>query len=297
MRPKKTNKLLQYSSLFLSGVLYALAIKYFIIPSRVVLTGTEGIAISLSYFFDNEKLFLAFYAVFQVPLLIFGLTKVSRNFTFNSLIVVVTFFTFLSFLPEFKIANPEPHNERIILVIFGGLLAGVAKAIAFRSRGSTGDEDFLGAYFAMKYLKPVGFVAIIAAIVSTSFGATLEFIKTGELGVVINTVMYTCIYIFISAETLNNFYLKFRLSIINIVTKNFEEVSLAIKRSSPHRTFTVHEGLGGNSAEKFKVIRLVVSQEELQGVVKSIEEHDETAFFYFHDIEGISSSYYIEPIG
>ena len=46
------------SGCFLSvfaGTLYAVAIKYFVFPSRVIMTGTEGISIATAYFFDNQK--------------------------------------------------------------------------------------------------------------------------------------------------------------------------------------------------------------------------------------------------
>jgi hypothetical protein len=41
-----------------AGALYAIALKYFVLPSKVILTGTEGIASALSYYFDS---FLAIY--------------------------------------------------------------------------------------------------------------------------------------------------------------------------------------------------------------------------------------------
>src|SRR5690606_13972416 len=142
----------------------------------------------------------------------------------RSFIVIATVVLCLTFLPNLQVADPDPRNERIILVIFGGLLAGVAKAIAFQRRGSTGDEDLVGAFIAMKYLKPVGSIAIIAGVISTTFGLTLDFIKYNKLESVINTLMYTSVYIFVSAEILNNFYRKFKLSMIIAFSKKPKEV-------------------------------------------------------------------------
>ena len=202
----------------------------------------------------------------------------------------------LTVLPPLEFASPEPQNERIILVIFGGLLAGWAKAMAFRYRGSTGDEDVLGAYFAVKYLKPVGSIAIIAAVVSTSFGLILDQIKNGSFESVINTLMYTCIYIFISAETLNNFYRKFKLCIVTIITRNAQIVGKAIKTASEHRTFTVQQGVGGHTGETFSMVRTIVTHEELHAMLDAIQEADSKCFYYHYDIEGISRSYYVPPI-
>ena len=164
-----------YSMTIGAGALYAIALKYFVLPSKVIWTGTEGVAAALSYYFDSYWLFIILNLIFQIILLSFAFARVSKVFATRSLIVVATVVLFLAFLPELQFAQPEPQNERILLVIFGGLLADVAKAIAFQHRGSTGDEDILGAYFAMKYLKPVGSIAVFAAIGSTTFGLVMEF--------------------------------------------------------------------------------------------------------------------------
>ena len=54
-----------YSMIWIAGVLYAMALKYFVLPSKVILTGTEGIASALSYYFDSYPLFIGLYLIFQ----------------------------------------------------------------------------------------------------------------------------------------------------------------------------------------------------------------------------------------
>ncbi len=235
--------------------------------------------------------------LFQTGLLAFAFARVSRVFALRSLIVVGTVVLGLVVLPELRFAQPEPQNERIILVLFGGILAGAAKALAFTNRGSTGDEDILGAYFATKYLKPVGSIAIIAAAGSTAFGLAMDLIKNGEFESVVNTLMYTCVYIFASAETLNNYYRKFKITMLAIITRNQKAVGNAIAATSEHRTYTAHPGTGGHSGESFDVVRTIITHEELPQMIAAIQNADPECFYYFHDIEGISSRYYIVPIG
>ncbi|QDT47130.1 hypothetical protein Pan258_11610 [Symmachiella dynata] len=289
--------LIEYGLVFLAGALYAVALKYFVLPSKVILTGTEGIATALSYYFDSYWLFIGLYVLFQSALLLFAFARVSRVFAQRSLLVVSTVVVGLAVLPELRFAQPEPQNERIILVLFGGLLAGVAKALAFRNRGSTGDEDILGAYFAVKYLKPVGSIAIVAAIGSTTFGLVMDLIKNGQFESVVNTLMYTCIYIFASAETLNNLYRKFKITMLAIITRNEKEVGTAITTTSAHRTYTLHQGTGGRSGDTFVVVRTIITHEELPQVVAAIQAADPDCFYYYHNVEGISRRYHIAPIG
>jgi uncharacterized membrane-anchored protein YitT (DUF2179 family) len=286
---------LEYVSIILAGILYSFALKYFVLPSKVVLTGTEGIAAALSYFFESNGLFIVLYSLFQIILIIFAFIGIGKTFALRSLTVVITVVTLLAILPDLRVADPEPQNERIILVIFGGLLAGVAKALAFRNRGSTGDEDILGAYFAMKYLKPVGSIAVIAAVISTTFGLSLEFIKTDRIEPVVNTLMYTCIYSFVSTETLNNLYRKFKLTMLAIITRNRQDVGSAIKKATSHRTYTTQPVTGGHSNDSFWEVKTIVTQEELPHVVDAVEASDPACFLYHHDIGGISRGYFIAP--
>lgn len=288
---------IDYGILIFAGILYAIALKYFVLPSKVILTGTEGIATALSYYFNNYWLFIVLYLVFQSVLLGFAFARVSRVFAIRSIVVVGTVVLCLAIFPQFQFAQPEPQNERIILVLFGGILAGFAKALAFTHRGSTGDEDIIGAYVATKYLKPVGYVAIIAGGCSTAFGLLMDFIKNGQFESVVNTLMYTCIYIFASAETLNNLYRKFKITMLVVITQQQDRVGQAITTASTHRTYTVQEGIGGHSNETYSMLRTIITHEELPQMIEAIEEADPGCFHYHHDIEGISRRYYIAPIG
>jgi uncharacterized membrane-anchored protein YitT (DUF2179 family) len=287
---------LTHALLIFAGLLYASAFKYFVLPSRVILTGTEGVAAAFSYYFDSYNLFIILYICFQAALIIFAFFKVSKLFAYRTFVVIATVIAALALLPELQFAQPEPQNERIILVIFGGLLAGAAKAIAFKYRGSTADEDILGAYFAMKYLKPVGFISIIAGIISTAFGMFMDLLKNGQYEIVVNTLMYTCIYIFVFTSVLNNFYRKFKLCMLSIMTKHHEKVGQAIRDLAHKRTYTLQQGIGGYSKEPVWIVTAVVTHEELPLFIQALKHAEPNAFYYHNDLEGISSGYYISPI-
>ncbi len=286
--------MVEWSGIVVAGLLYAIALKYFVLPSRVILTGTEGIAAALSYYFDSRHLFIVLYLVFQACLLVFAWMRVSRTFAIRSAAVVGIVVAGLSFLPTLQFAQ---DGERLLLVIFGGLIAGFAKAAAFKNRGSTGDEDVLAAFFAMKYLKPVGVIAIIAASVSTVFGLTLDVVKHGHFETAINTLMYTSVYIFASAETLNNLYHKFKLTMLVVITRQGPAVGAAIRTCSEHRTYTVQQGVGGHSQTPFEMVRTIVTREELPEIIPAVEAADPQCFYFHQDVEGASRRFYIKPIG
>lgn len=285
------------AALIISGLLYAAALKYFVLPSRIILTGTEGIAAATSYYFKSEPMFIGLYLLFQVVLLGFAWFGINRSFAWRTMIVVGVVIGALVWLPELKVADPDPTNERLILVIFGGLLAGYAKSLAFKHSGSTGDEDVMGAYFAIKYLKPVGFISIIAATISTSYGLLLEWLGGTGMEGIVNTLMYTCVYIFASAETLNSLYKRFKITILTIVTTRQDDVSAAISCASEHRTCTIEDCEGGRSHNPFKMVRTILTLEELPDVIDHITRVDPECFYFYQDVEGVSQRYYITPIG
>lgn len=75
-------------------------VNYFVFPARVILTGTEGIAASLSYYFESQTLFIFLHFVFQALLLVFSYFLVGRTFSFRTFIVVGVVITSLTVLPD-----------------------------------------------------------------------------------------------------------------------------------------------------------------------------------------------------
>ncbi|WP_367874916.1 YitT family protein [Luteolibacter sp. Populi] len=248
----RRHRVLEYLGMAAAGLLYAVALKYFVFPAKVILTGFEGIAAALSYYFKTDSLFLILYGISQAILVIFAYRKISRTFAIRTSLTVGMVLLTLPLLPEMKMADFQ--QERLILVLFGGILSGLAKALALRLRGSTGDEDILGAYFAMKYLKPVGSIAVISAAVSCVFGLAMEYFSSRHIEPVINTLMYTSIFIFTGAETLNNFFRKFKLVMITAFSKEPDAIGKAITGAAPHRTYTIQRGIGGYSAEPLHLV-------------------------------------------
>lgn len=286
---------LEYLGTAAAGLLYAIALKYFVFPAKVILTGFEGVAAALSYFFKSPSLFLILYGISQAILVAFAFKKISRTFAIRTALTTGMVLLVLPFLPEMQMADSQ--QERLILVLFGGIISGLAKAMALRLRGSTGDEDVLGAWFAMKYLKPVGTIAVISAAVSCAFGLVMEYFTYRQIEPVINTLMYTSIFIFTGAETLNNFFKKFKLVMITAFGKDPDKIGSAITAAAPHRTYTIQPGTGGFSAEPVHLVRTIVTHEELPEILDALERDCPEAFHFHHDIEGISRSYYIKPIG
>ena len=277
-------------SLF-SGVIYAVALKYFVIPSGVILTGTEGFALATSYYFESERLFIILYVIFQALLLIFSYIKVGWRFSTKTVLTLACVVTLLVFLPSLEVASPEPENERLVLVLFGAIIAGVAKAMALKNRGSTGDEDIINVYFSEKLRKPVGKISIAAGAASMVYGLVLNYLKLHDPAAVANTLIYTTIFIFVGAETVNSIYKRYRFTHITVNTDDPEGVGHIIKKLFPERSYTRTTGVGGFSSKERSLISLIVTQEELPQILKAVTGAEGNSFIYHHEIDGIKGRF------
>lgn len=283
----KLSVVFEYLMPIFAGFLYAVAIKYFIRPSSVIMTGTEGISIATSYYFDSELLFVIFYSFFQLILIIFSFIKIGKKFSLKTLLTVSSVSIFILILPMISFGSPEPENERLVLVIFGAIIAGIAKALSLKNRGSVGDEDVIAVYISEKLRKPVGKIIIFAGIISMIYGLILLYLKTGSMSSIANTLIYTTIFIFVSAETVNNIYKRFKYSRIIINTENIDLVRKTIIDCLPERSFTVNDVIGGYTGTERKQISLILSQEELPELLDRIKELPDKYFLYHDTIDGV----------
>src|SRR5690606_1110881 len=102
---------------------------------------------------------------------------------------------------------------------------------------------------------------------------------------------------FASAETLNNLYRKFRLTMVVAITSTPEGAGGLIKAAAPHRTYTVQPGAGGHTNSSHSMVRRSITHAQLPAVSSRLSAEAPGSFYYYHDVEGVSGKYYISPIG
>ena len=112
--------------------LYALGIKWFIIPAGLYTGGFTGIAQLIS-----EHIYLSISAIWfilNIPVFYLGYKRVGRRFTFLSFMSVVFGALFLQFLPEY---TPVQGNT-MLNAITGGVISGIGVGITLKVWASTG---------------------------------------------------------------------------------------------------------------------------------------------------------------
>lgn len=265
MEKKKINIKMLLGVLF-GNILYTCTVKFFLLPSEMMSSGTTGIALIINHLtgFDIPTFIL----IFNITMLIVGYIFFGKAFVMttiaSSVIYPVTLDILNRLFPEVYITD-----NTLLNVLFTGAGLGIAIGIVIRSGASTGGMDIPPLVLKKLFNIPVS-VSLYAfdfiIITSQVFYHPIEDLLYGILLLVITSVMLDKVLLFGENKTE-----------VKIVSERSEEIREQIL-SKIDRGVTVLYGEGGYSKEKKDVILTVLSNRELAEVERTVRAIDEEAF-------------------
>ena len=122
----------------LGNVLYALAVKLFLIPAGLVTGGTTGIGLAVNYAAGIPV--ATFVLVFNVVMLAAGFAVLGKQFALTTIVSTFTYPIALNFL-DMMLGDVVLTQDIFICTIFSGLGIGLALGIVIRAGASTGGMD------------------------------------------------------------------------------------------------------------------------------------------------------------
>lgn len=143
------------SSLFLvtaGNILYALAVKLFLLPSGLVTGGTTGISLTINHFFHVP--ITQFVLIFNVTMLIAGFLVLGKSFAFTTLTSTFSYPLALEFFDR-VFGDFVITNDLLLCTLFSGLGIGISLGIVIRSGASTGGMDIPPLILQKKFRIPV----------------------------------------------------------------------------------------------------------------------------------------------
>lgn len=258
------------------NVLYALAIKLFLLPADLVTGGTTGIALAVCQVLDIP--ISAFVFVFNVAMLLVGLAVLGKQFAVTT---VISTFTYPAALHVFDrlLGDVVLTDDMIICTVFSGLVIGISLGIVIRAGASTGGMDIppliLNRYFkipvsASLYL--FDFIILLAQ----AFFQPIEKLFYGILLVIIYTV--TLDKVLLAGTTRTE---------VKVVSRYTQEICDAILEKLD-RGVTLLSAKGGYTKEETSMIFSVVSNRELPKVERIIHEIDPESFMVVSRVSEVS---------
>lgn len=267
-----------------SSLLQTYVIQTFMDPCDLLSSGFTGVAILLNriaglagFDFSTSLGIL----LLNIPAAMFCAGKISKRFVFLSCVQ----FTLTSLFLE-VLHFPPLFNEMILNVIFGGFLYGFVSVIALKADGSTGGTDFIAMYVSERFHRGIWeYVFAFNVLILLIFGSMFGWAAAG----------YSILFQLISTQTISRYYHRYSQILVEITTKDPEQVAKQFKTYFRHG-MTVIPAYGAYSQSNFFLCKSIVSSYEEREVIGRIREVDPECITYTHKVDHFYGRFYRRPI-
>ena len=236
-----------------SSLLQTYVIQTFMDPCDLLSSGFTGVAILLNriaglagFDFSTSLGIL----LLNIPAAMFCAGKISKRFVFLSCVQ----FTLTSLFLE-VLHFPPLFDEMILNVIFGGFLYGFVSVIALKADGSTGGTDFIAMYVSERFHRGIWeYVFAFNVLILLIFGSMFGWAAAG----------YSILFQLISTQTISRYYHRYSQILVEITTKDPEQVAKQFKTYFRHG-MTVIPAYGAYSQSNFFLCKSIVSSSGMAG--------------------------------
>ena len=260
----------------LGNMLYALAVKLFLLPSGLITGGTTGIALVMNHVAGIPV--SLFVLVFNVTMLVAGYLLLGKTFAVTT--VVSTFIYPLSLELFDRLLGEVAVTQDILLcMFFSGLGIGTALGIVIRAGASTGGMDIpplvLNKYFGIPVSVSL-YVFDFCILIAQMFYNPAEKILYGILLVLVYTIVLDKLMLMGTTRTE-----------VKVVSQKAQEIRGAILKQMD-RGVTMLDARTGYLDQELQMIFSVISNRELPAVERLIHEIDPESFMVVSRVSEVS---------
>jgi len=250
----------------LGNFIYALSVKFFLLPAGLITGGTNGIALVLQHYWDVP--ISLFVLIFNVVMLCIGWMVMGRAFAMTTVASSFLYPFFLELLDR-GLGNVMLTDDLLLCTIFFGLGVGLGLGLVIRAGASTGGMDIPPLILEKKLRIPVSvsmYCFDFLILVPQMFFRPVENVLYGIILVFIYTIVLDKMLILGKSKTE-----------LKIVSPKYEEICAAIL-TEVDRGVTLMRAEGGYSRCRTQLVFSVVSNRELIKVEKLVHEIDPECF-------------------
>lgn len=288
MKILTTNQILtsikEYVIMAIGMVLYSFAWIGCIIPAHGTGGGAAGLALVLckavQQMFGVQIMVGTMSFVINGILLLIAGFIIGWKFGIKTIYCIAMIAISMNMLQEYLPAEGVfAGMENILVIIMGGVCAGIGIAMAFTQGGSTGGTDIvsmiINKYRTVRYgnIVMVSDFSIIASSMLVGSGlntVVYGFIMTAVFGYTVDMIM--------SGNQQSNQ--------VFIMSHRHEEIAESIMQTY-HRGVTLLDGMGGYTKETTKVVLVVCRKRETSMILKTVKAVDPDAFMSVGSVMGV----------
>jgi uncharacterized membrane-anchored protein YitT (DUF2179 family) len=249
--------------LILGSILCSIAINGVLIPDGFLSSGLAGLVLILHYQFPLLPV-PVLYFLLNVPVFALGWKFVGRRFFFYSLAGMTIFSASLAWIHV-----SFPVQDMLSSALLAGILSGAGGGLMLKSLGSAGGTDILSVALLKRFSLSLG---------NTALAFNCLVLLVGALLFPLEKVLYTLIYIYVSAHILNLVVTGLSHRKAVIIVSNYAEVISSKIQKDIKRGVTILNGQGAYSGQDEKIIYTVVTFRELSQIKQLIRQMDPEAF-------------------
>lgn len=276
---QKKNVVKRYFMLIVGCFILAFSFNLFFLRYNIVCFGVSGISIVLSKFGINPSVFI-FLA--NILLMLVAYLALGKESTKNQLVGALLYPIFIEITKFITDYIDLANTELIVVVIIGGVFAGIGSGLIYKSNFSTGGTDVI-IEIVCKYGKvSMGTAGLIVSAIIISFGKLVfswDMVLYAVLVSYLISIFTDKVLLGISKS--KAFYI--------VVNKNNDDLVRDFLISVPGVGTTVIDAEGGYSSDDQTLLLAVVPTRQYFIVKEGLKEIDKDIFFLVCDSYEVSN--------
>ncbi|MEG0592175.1 MAG: YitT family protein [Coprobacillus sp.] len=263
----------------LGNLCIAIAVGIFVIPNKILVGGTAGVAVIINAFIaiDEELLIkILTYTLFAIGAVILG-----KTFIFKTIISAFLYPILLSIVGRIYEYIPLYVLEVDILIatICAGALIGLGVGLVYKRNGSTGGMDIIP-LIIHKYIKiPLSTLVLIVDGLTVFLGIITYGIEASVYGVI---SVLVCTYVINKTMLMGTEQLKQ----VHIISNQRDQIMEGIF-TELDRGCTVIEARGGYTNNKKDMLMVVITIKQYPSLINIVHNYDQSAFIIVSDINEV----------
>lgn len=277
---KRFNKLcIDFLVIVLGNACIALAVAFFVIPNKLLVGGTAGIAVLINAFWaipEELVINVLIYALF-----IAGAVVLGKDFFFKTITSTLVYPVLLSLATNLYDWVPQEliQMDTLTSIICTGLLVGFGLGVVYRRHASTGGMDILP-LIVNKYTGiPLHILLLVVDGITVLLGVIAYGLQASIYG---GISVVLCSFVIDKTILLGAKKVK-QVQIISQQSDDILEKVLA----DLDRGCTIVESRGGYTNEKRDMLMVVVPINQYQKLIDTVHAIDQSAFVIVSDINEI----------
>ncbi|MDO4296008.1 MAG: YitT family protein [bacterium] len=267
--------LLKLGGILLGNFLYALAVTLFIVPNQLITGGTTGLALFVQQV--SGLPISIFVSCFNGGMFLIGAFILGKKFALSTVVSTVVYPMLLGALEGSGLTG-FVMEEKIVAVLYAGMLIGAGIGIVMRMDASTGGMDIPALVLKKLFGFNVSFVIYLCDCVILLLQMSISQSTA---------ILYGILLILVYTLVLNKCLLLGSAKIqVKIISKEYERINQVLGEKMDCGTSLIHMATGFLHQEQ-DMILAVISNRDLAKLNRYVMQIDPEAFIVIHQINEV----------